>query len=90
MPPSRSHGFRFYVDQVGDRKIRRLTRTQRWIWCAILRAARESPVPGRLLITEDPPTTYAELASYADVKGRDIEPAVALIAQFRTVHFDGE
>lgn len=69
--------FRFYVEAFPDRKIRRLTPTQRWIWVAILGAARESPMPGHLLIAEGLAMTTDELAEFAGVKVRDVTGALA-------------
>jgi hypothetical protein len=64
--------FRFYVEAFADRKIRRLKPTQRWVWVAILGAARESHEPGSLYIAPGLPMTPRELAAYADVTERDI------------------
>ncbi len=82
--------FRFYVETFSDRKLRRLTPTQRWIWAAILGAARESPTPGTLLIADDIPMTNDELAEYADVKSREVGPALTAMARLGMVtHDDG-
>ena len=69
--------FRFYVEAFPDRKIRRLTPTQRWIWVAVLGAARESPMPGHLLIADGLAMTTEELAEYAGVKVREVVSALA-------------
>lgn len=71
--------FRFYVEAMGDRKLRRLTPAQRWIWVAVLSAARESPQPGVLLVADDLPMTHVELADYAGVPAKDVNAAVALM-----------
>jgi hypothetical protein len=72
--------FRFYVEAFSDRKVLRLTPLQRWLWVAILGAARESPMPGYLLIAEGVPMTKIELARYADVRPKDVPPALSLMA----------
>ena len=77
--------FRFYVEAFNDRKLLRLTPGQRWMWVAVLGAARESPTPGTLLITEGEPMTRAELARYADVKERDLDRALELMEQFAMI-----
>jgi len=64
---------------VRDRKIRRLTPAQRWIWVAILCAAGESPERGRLVVVHGVPMTAAELADYADVRTQDVNKAVRLM-----------
>jgi hypothetical protein len=76
MPRPARPWFRFYVEAVGDRKLRRLTPAQRWIWTAILAAARESPVAGQLYVAVGMPMTHAELADYAGVKEREILPVI--------------
>jgi hypothetical protein len=68
--------FRFYVEAFGDRKIRRLSPAHRWLWVAILGAARESPEPGVLLVAEDLPMTFQELADYAGMPLREVTKAL--------------
>lgn len=77
--------FRFYVEAFSDRKLRRLTPTQRWIWVAVLGAARDSPTGGDLLIAEGVPMTYDELADFADVKPREIGPAITAMQRLGMV-----
>lgn len=59
--------FRVYVETFTDRKVLRLTPAERWLWLAILGAARASSTPGALLVAEGEPMTDAELARFADV-----------------------
>lgn len=73
--------FRFYVEAFGDRKMRRLSPANRWLWVAILGAARESPEPGILLVTEDLPMTHQELADYAGVALREVNKALPQMAK---------
>jgi hypothetical protein len=82
--------FRFYVEAFGDRKLLRLTPAQRWLWTAVLGAARESPEPGRLLIAEGLPMTRAELARYADVKLRDVDEGLALMQAMSMISMNGD
>lgn len=63
--------FRFYVEAFADRKIRRLKPAQRWVWVAILGAARESHEPGKLYVAPGLPMTVTELADYAAVTERE-------------------
>lgn len=72
MPRKPQPWFRFYVEAFSDRKLRRLSPSQRWLWVAILGAARESHEPGKLLIAEGMPMTHKELAQYADVPLREV------------------
>jgi hypothetical protein len=80
--------YRFYVETFNDRKIRRLTPTQRWVWVAVLGAARESPESGFLFIAEGVPMTHQELADYAGVKLREIGPALSLMESLSMVTVD--
>lgn len=71
--------FRVYVEICADRKIRRLKPEQRWLWVAVMAAARESPVPGVLMVTETLPMSRPELANYADVTLRLVERTLPLL-----------
>jgi len=59
--------FRFYTEAPNDRKVRRLSPSHRWVWVCVLAAARQSPEPGRLLVSDGVPMTVADLADYAGV-----------------------
>lgn len=54
MAPPKRPWFRLYVETIWDRKIRRLTPTQRWLWVTLLALARQSPLPGILVLSTDP------------------------------------
>lgn len=64
--------WRFYTEMPRDRKIRRLKPEHRWLWCCVLTAARESPVPGCLLVSENEAYDLADLADLAGMT----EPSV--------------
>lgn len=70
------HWFRFYVEAFSDRKIRRLKPAQRWVWVAILGAARDSYDPGVLYVAPDLPMTEQELADFADVPLKEVSAAL--------------
>jgi hypothetical protein len=89
MPRKPQPWFRFYVEAFGDRKILRLSPAQRWLWAAILGAARESPDPGRLMIAEGVPMTVAELARYADVRVKDVADGLAQMEAMQMVTVRG-
>jgi hypothetical protein len=82
--------FRFYVEAMRDPKMRRLTPAQRWLWVAILAAARESCIPGVLMVAETEPMALWELADYAAVKEREIAPALDKMCSLGMVRFDDE
>lgn len=80
--------FRVYVEMFPDRKIRRLRPAQRWVWVAIMGAARESPEPGRLYVAPGLPMSMDELADYAGVTRREAHAAVSAMAAMSMVTCD--
>ena len=77
MPPKTQPWFRFYVEAVHDRKIRRLKPEHRWIWVALLAAAKRSPIDGYLLIGERQSLDEHDLADIAAVAVRSAKSALA-------------
>lgn len=77
MPRAPQPWFRFYVEALRDPKIRRLAPAHRWVWAAVLGAARESPFPGELMISERAPMTIEEIADLAAVKVSEARKAIA-------------
>lgn len=59
--------FRCYVEMFADPKIRSLAPQHRWVWISVLGMARQSPVPGVLMITETEPATLRDVADFAGV-----------------------
>lgn len=86
MAPPRRPWFRFYVEAAGDRKLRRLAPAERWLWTMVLAAARQSPVPGVLLITDDEAMTVEELADFAGMKEREVRVGVEKMMGLGLVH----
>lgn len=81
MPRTARPWFRFYVEALHDRKIRRLTPAQRWLWVAVLGCARKSPVPGVLLVAEGQPIEAEDLADVAALPKREVARALPLFEQ---------
>lgn len=71
--------FRCYTDIKRDRKLRRLPIAHRWIWVAVMAMAKESPIQGRLLISENIPATIEDIA---DEAAADIEETEKAIQKF--------
>lgn len=90
MPRKPMPWFRFYVEAFPDRKIRRLTPAQRWLWAAIMGAARQSPVPGELMIAEGVPMNRAELADWADVKLKEVTSGLPLMVELGMISIEGD
>lgn len=68
---------RLYTEIIDDRKLRRLPPAQRWVWIAVLCAARRSPVPGKLLLAEGVPVTLEDVADMAAVDQKEVNDAFA-------------
>lgn len=80
MPRKKTLWFRFYVEAIHDRKLRRQPPAARWLWVVILAAARRSPVPGVLLIADDgdkpDPITIDDLVDDAALKPVEVRRAI--------------
>lgn len=84
--------FRFYVEAVHDRKLRRLPPAQRWLWVVVLAVARESPVAGSLLLRCDDsgvePISEADLVDTAALKPADVKAGMAAFRQMGMLRTD--
>jgi hypothetical protein len=85
MPRPARPWFRFYVEAMRDPKMRRLTPAQRWLWVAILSAARESCEPGRLVIAPGVPMTESDLADYAGMRRPEVMDGLAVMLELGMV-----
>ena len=88
MAPPKRPWFRFYVEAVHDRKLRRLTPTERWLWVAILAAARQSPTAGRLLVSATAPMDAHDLADWAAVPVAQVRKALPKMIDLGMLHDD--
>lgn len=89
MAPPKRPWFRFYVEAVHDRKLRRQKPEVRWLFVACLAAARQSPVPGRLLVTEHEAMTLDDLADFAGMGRRQVEAGMKSLHAVGVVALDG-
>ena len=78
MAPRPKPWFRFYTEALHDRKLRRLTPAQRWLWVAILCIARQSPLPGFLVLSERLCMHDADIADLAGMPVRDVTKAMPM------------
>lgn len=90
MPRKSQPWFRWYVEAAHDRKIRRLTPAQRWLFVAMCSAGKESPQLGRLLVSDDEPMTDQEIAEYAAVPLREVVKALPIMERLKMVERDSE
>ena len=82
--------FRMYTEALSDRKIRRLTPAHRWLWVAVLGAARMSPVPGVLLVGERDPMTAEDLADIAALPLRDVVNGLEVFVEAGMIELDDD
>lgn len=82
--------FRFYSDTIKDPKIRRLSLAHRWLWVAILSLAKESPEPGRLLLSHDVPVTREDLSDSASIPLKQVTGGLQILESQRMIHFEGD
>jgi hypothetical protein len=80
--------FRFYVEAMRDPKMRRLAPAQRWLWVAILAAARESCRPGYLMVSEFHGFENADLADYAGMTPKAVSDGAQLLESFGMISYD--
>jgi hypothetical protein len=81
---------RLYTEIRNDRKLRRLSPAQRWLWVVILTIAKESPKPGYLLLSEGVPVTIEDLADDAAIPLDEVKSGIeAFVAQRMLEQVDG-
>lgn len=90
MPREQKPWFRVYLETFSDKKLRKLGVPQKWLWIAMLGASRESPEPGRLLITTGYPMTARDLAAYADVRLNVVTTALPIMERLGMIAMDGD
>jgi hypothetical protein len=78
-----------YTETVADPKLRRLPVAQRWLWVAVLTAARRSPMPGRLLLAEGEPVTSVDLQDMAAVDMEDVRAGLEAFVRQKMLADDG-
>lgn len=90
MAPPKRPWFRFYTEALTDPKLRRLTPAQRWLFVAVLGAARSSCVPGVLLLTEREPLTAADLADLAGMPEKATKDGLAAMDRLGLIQMDDD
>ncbi|PMQ02385.1 MAG: hypothetical protein CBR30_01715 [Dictyoglomus sp. NZ13-RE01] len=77
---------RLYTEITRDRKIRRLPISYRWIWIAILCMAKESPIEGKLLLSEHLPITVEDISDEAQVPVEEVKKAIEVFKEQYMLH----
>lgn len=82
MAPPKRPWFRLYTETIWDRKIRRLTPSQRWLWVVALALARQSPLPGILILSTDPLEVLSshDIADAAALKESEVKKGLEKFA----------
>lgn len=88
MPRPQRPWFRFYVEAVHDRKLRRLDPEYRWLFVACCAAARQSCKPGHLLVGERDPMTLDDLVDFAAMPHEQVDKGMSALEQAGVVQVD--
>lgn len=76
MPRIKKPWFRVYGEMVRDRKLARLSPSQRWVWVVMMCCASESPMRGWLMLSEQAPCTDKDLARESGVPLKTVQHAL--------------
>lgn len=90
MAPPKRPWFRFYSEAVHDRKLRRERPETRWLFVACLCAARQSPVPGVLLVGPGDPMRVVDLVDLAAMSEKAVRDGMAALCAAGVLAFDDE
>lgn len=89
MAPKKKPWFRCYSETFTDPKIRTLKPDHRWLWLAVLGAARQSPTPGVLLVVEGVPFDADGLADWSALPARTVKAGLVLMVERGMLTIDG-
>lgn len=90
MAPPKRPWFRFYVEAVSDKKLRRQKPETRWLFVACLAAARSSGEPGWLMVADGVPMTRDDLADYAGLTLKQVDVGMDALQDVRVMGFDDD
>lgn len=82
--------FRVYVEMIRDKKLRRLTPAQRWLWVVIMACARESPLPGFLMLSVSVALSWEDVADAAGMKVKEVEAGAEVMHLLEMIDFDSD
>jgi hypothetical protein len=71
-----------------DMKLMRLSVTHRWLWVAILSASRESPIPGKLMLSQTVAVDELGLSQYANLRVQDVRTGLKMFQELRLIYWD--
>jgi hypothetical protein len=76
---------RLYTDITRDHKLRRYDPAVRWVWITLLVMARQSPVPGHLLLSENNPATIDDIRDEAAVSKKIMENSLKIFLEIEKI-----
>lgn len=88
MAPKKMPWFRFYVEAVHDRKLRRLKPEHRWLFVTVLAAARDSHIEGFLMLSEKEPLATEDLADMASLPIRTVDAGMTAMSEAGLIEWD--
>lgn len=88
MAPPKRPWFRLYVELIWDRKIRRLPEKTRWLFVVMLACARQSNLPGFLMLDDRSPMDWDDLCDAAAMRLKDVEKGTDQLQEAGIVDFD--
>ena len=90
MAPPKRPWFRFYVEAVHDSKLARQKPETRWLFVAMLAAARQSPRPGWLMVSDNIPMGWEDLSRYANLTRRQVEAGTDALSDVGVIVFEDD
>lgn len=90
MAPPKRPWFRFYTEALTDPKLRRLTPEERWLYVAVLGAARQSSRPGWLMLTDSLPFEHEDLAELAGMTVAKVVKGTDKMQDLGLIGYEGE
>lgn len=88
MPREALPWLRWYCEAIWDRKLRRLNPEHRWLWVVVLSCARQSSMPGVLLIADQPMDVH-DLADAANLPTSVVDDGMRAFTTLQMVTVDG-
>ena len=90
MPRKPQPWFRFYVEAVHDRKLRRMDPAIRWAWVCTLARVKRSPAPPYLLVGDDMPADEHDLADVAAIPVKTAKKSLEAFADAGMIEHDND
>lgn len=90
MAPRKRPWLRLYVEVIWDRKIRKLDPEHRWLWITVLAVARDSVVPGHLLLNEATAMDADDLADAASLPVKSVKSGLDRLTKLGLIEWNAD